>query len=119
MRSPSSGSARTGRRLEEAVAAFREALKERTRERAPREWATTQDDLDIALVKLGEHESGSGRFEEAIAVFREALKGQSQERAPREWAATRDDLDIALVKLGEREYRAGRLEEAGPPIARR
>jgi len=42
------------RRLEEAVAAFREALKERMRERVPLQWATAQNNLEIALKLLGE-----------------------------------------------------------------
>ena len=40
-------------RLEEAVAAYREALKENTRERVPLEWAKTQWGLGAALVLLG------------------------------------------------------------------
>ena len=36
-------------RLEEAVAAFREALKEWTRERVPLDWAMTQNNLGNAL----------------------------------------------------------------------
>ena len=40
-------------RLEEAVAAFREALKDRTRERVPLQWATAQNNLEIALKLLG------------------------------------------------------------------
>ena len=36
-------------RLEEAVAAYRAALEERTRERVPLDWATTQNNLGIAL----------------------------------------------------------------------
>jgi hypothetical protein len=40
------------RRLEE-VAAFREALKERMRERVPLQWATAQNNLEIALKLLG------------------------------------------------------------------
>ena len=36
-------------RLEEAVAAYREALKESTRERVPLDWAMTQNNLGIAL----------------------------------------------------------------------
>ena len=48
--SPDLGERETGpARLEEAVAAYREALKERTRERAPLERAATQRDLGIAL----------------------------------------------------------------------
>src|SRR5262245_39752243 len=43
-------------RLEEAVAAFRDALKERTRERVPLDWAMTQNNLGIALRTLGERE---------------------------------------------------------------
>jgi hypothetical protein len=41
------------RRLEEAVAAFREALKEGMRERVPLQWATAQNNLEIALKLLG------------------------------------------------------------------
>ena len=36
-------------RLEEAVAAYRAALKEWTRERVPLDWATTQNNLGNAL----------------------------------------------------------------------
>ena len=41
------------RRLEEAVAAFREALKERMRERVPLQRATAQNNLEIVLKLLG------------------------------------------------------------------
>ena len=61
-------------RLEEAVVAFREALKERTRERVPLDWAKTQNNLGTALRSLGERGSGTERLEEAVAAFREALK---------------------------------------------
>ena len=40
-------------RLEEAVAAYRAALEERTRERVPLDWAMTQNNLGNALVALG------------------------------------------------------------------
>ena len=36
-------------RLNEAVAAYREALKESTRERVPLQWAMTQNNLGVAL----------------------------------------------------------------------
>ena len=36
-------------RLEQAVAAFTEALKERTRARVPLDWAETQNNLDHAI----------------------------------------------------------------------
>ena len=61
-------------RLDEAVAAYREALKERTRERVPLEWAMTQNNLGNALRTLGERESGTARLDEAVAAYRAALK---------------------------------------------
>ncbi len=55
MRSATLGERESGTaRLEEAVAAYREALKEWTRERVPLEWATTQNNLDRALKLLEE-----------------------------------------------------------------
>src|SRR5690242_21327641 len=43
-------------RLEEAVAIYRAALEERTRERVPLDWAITQSNLGKALQILGERE---------------------------------------------------------------
>ena len=62
-------------KLEEEVAAYREALKELTRERAPRQWATTQDSLGRALARLGERESGTGKLDEAIAGLSRGVEG--------------------------------------------
>jgi len=73
-------------RLEEAVAAYRGTLKERTRERVPLQWATTQNNLGAALRMLGERESGTARLEEAVAAYREALKEHTRERVPLDWA---------------------------------
>ena len=61
-------------RLEEAVSAYREALKEQTRERVPLDWAMTQNNLGNALLELGNRESETGRLEEALSAYREALK---------------------------------------------
>jgi hypothetical protein len=49
-------------RLNEAVAAYREALKAQTRERVPLEWAKTQMNLGNALSALGEREVGTARL---------------------------------------------------------
>jgi len=57
------------KRLGGSVAAYREAIREGTRERVPLQWATTQDNLGNALRTLGERESGTERLEQA----REAL----------------------------------------------
>ncbi|HEX8165216.1 MAG TPA: tetratricopeptide repeat protein [Beijerinckiaceae bacterium] len=99
-------------RLEEAVAAYRAALKEHTRERVPLDWAMTQNNLGTALATLGERESGTGRLEEAVAACRAALEEYTRERVPLDWAATQNNLGSVLQALGERESGTARLEEA-------
>jgi tetratricopeptide (TPR) repeat protein len=73
-------------RLEEAVTAFRDALKEWTRKRVPLDWATAQMNLGNALQTLGTREAGTGRLEEAVTAFRNALKERTRERVPLDWA---------------------------------
>jgi tetratricopeptide (TPR) repeat protein len=98
--------------LTEAVAAYREALKERTRSQAPFDWAMTQNNLGNALWTLGERESGTARLEEAVAAYRAALEEYTRERVPLDWAGTQNNLGYALAMLGERESGTARLEEA-------
>jgi tetratricopeptide (TPR) repeat protein len=99
-------------RLDEAVAAYREALKERTRERTPLDWAATQLNLGAALSRLGERESGTARLDEAVAAYREALKEITRERVPVDWAGTQHNLGNVLFRLGQRESGTVRLNEA-------
>ena len=66
-------------RLEQAVAAYTEALKERTRARVPLDWAAMQNNLGNALVTLGDRQHGPECLEQAVAAYTEALK----ERPPR------------------------------------
>jgi hypothetical protein len=67
----------------EAVEAYGEALKERTREHVPLQWAATQNNLGEALTKLGERESGSREtLQKAVEAYREALKVFTKEAAP-------------------------------------
>ena len=103
--------ARTGR-LEDAVTAYREALKEQTRERVPLAWAMTQMNLGTALWRLGEREAGTGRLEDAVTAYREALKEQTRERVPLAWGMTQVNLGAVLARLGARENGTARLEEA-------
>jgi tetratricopeptide (TPR) repeat protein len=98
--------------LEEAIAAFREALKERTRERVPLEWATTQSNLGLALSALGLMRGSEPLLEEAIAAYRDALKEWTRERVPLEWAMTQNNLGLALWSLGQMRGDETLLEEA-------
>jgi tetratricopeptide (TPR) repeat protein len=99
-------------RLEEAVAAYREALKELTRERVPLKWAGTQSNLGNALGILGRRESGMARLEEAVAAYRDALEEMTREHVPLHWASVQNNLGLALATLGGRESGTARLEEA-------
>ena len=99
-------------RLEQAVTTYTEALKERTRERVPLDWAMTQNNLGNALTTLGERESRTERLEQAVTTYTEALKERTRERVPLGWAATQNNLGNALTTLGKRESGTERLEQA-------
>ncbi len=92
----------TAAHLEEAVAAYRAALLEFTRERMPLEWARTQSNLGTALASLGARESGTARFEEAVTALRAALQELTRERVPLEWASTQSNLGTVLEMLSHR-----------------
>jgi tetratricopeptide (TPR) repeat protein len=89
-------------RLEQAIAAYRKALQEWTRERVPLDWATAQNNLGASLFTLGERENSTERLEQAVTAFRKALQERTRERVPLDWAATQSNLGEALMSLGER-----------------
>ena len=74
-------------RLEEAVAACRAALEERSRDRVPLQWATTQNNVGNALQALGQGESGTARLQEAIRSWDACLTVASSAWLP-EWVQT-------------------------------
>jgi len=89
-------------KLEEAVVALREALKEYTRDRVPLDWAMTQNNLGSALERLGVRESGTARLEEAVAAYREALTVYQAAEADHYVAGVRENLQRAELLLDER-----------------
>jgi tetratricopeptide (TPR) repeat protein len=99
-------------KFEEAVGAFREALKELTRGRVPLDWPVTQTNLGNALQTLGERESGTAKLEEAIAACRDALKEQTRERVPLDWAMSFGREGVALMLLAERKRDAAMAKTA-------
>ena len=64
------------------MAAYREALKEQSQDRASFDWASTQNNLGVALTALGQREGGTAKLVAAVSAYREALKIFSRERAP-------------------------------------
>lgn len=99
-------------RLEQAVVAYQAALQEYTRERAPLDWAVTQNNLGAALAVLGQRESGTGRLEQAVSAYEAALQLLTRESTPLQWAATQNNLGAALAALGELKGDVIRLEQA-------
>jgi tetratricopeptide (TPR) repeat protein len=99
-------------RLEQAVEAYRAALRERTQDRVPLDWAVTQMNLGTVLATLGQREVGTAGLEQAIEAFRAALTEYRQDRVPQDWARAQMNLGTALRTLGERETGTERLEQA-------
>ncbi len=92
--------------------AYGEALKERTRERVPLDWARTQNDLGAAFTILGQRKADTALLEQAVATYGEALKEWTRERVPLDWAMTQSNLGNAFLRLGQREAGTARLEQA-------
>jgi hypothetical protein len=61
--------------LIEAIAVYRSTLLLALRSQRPPEWASTQNNLGIALRILGECESGTARLEEAVTVLTSSRSG--------------------------------------------
>ncbi len=99
-------------RLEEAVAAYRAALEEQTRERVPLDWALTQNNLAGALATLGERESGTARLEEAVTAYRAALEEWTRERVPLNWAGSLGNQGVVLMLIADRTNAAAVAETA-------
>jgi tetratricopeptide (TPR) repeat protein len=96
----------------EALVAFREALKEQTRERVPLGWAMIQNNLGKALSILAQRENGTEHLEAAAVAYREALKERTRERVELDWATTQECLAATLLMAGRRRNDPGILEEA-------
>jgi tetratricopeptide (TPR) repeat protein len=98
--------------LRSAIERHERLLELQPRARVPLDWATTQNNLGIALATLGERESGTARLEQAVAAYRAALEEMTRARVPLDWATTQNNLGAALRALGARESGTARLEEA-------
>jgi tetratricopeptide (TPR) repeat protein len=102
--------------LEEAVAAYREALKGYARELSPFDWAMTQNSLGNALSALGgwnrRRRGGIKLLKEAMTAYEESLKEFTREFYPLEWAMVQNNIGITLTHLGMCEYNISLLHQA-------
>jgi hypothetical protein len=93
--------------IEEAIAAYRAALEERTRERVPLDWAKTQMNLGNALAALGERIHNTEALDEALIclqqagpVFRDAGMAQT-EAIDGMIGRLQDELTKSVLSLGK------------------
>jgi tetratricopeptide (TPR) repeat protein len=98
--------------LHRAIVIYRSSPDMPRRDQEPGEWASTQNSLGLALIILGDRESGRARLEEAAAAFRAALEEWRLDRESLDWAMAQDNLGGALLSLGEREAGTTHLQEA-------
>jgi Tetratricopeptide repeat len=68
----------------------------------PLNWAMTQNNLGLALLRLGERESRTARLEEAVTTYRAALEEMTRARVPLDWARSTGNQGVALMLLAER-----------------
>jgi tetratricopeptide (TPR) repeat protein len=87
--------------LRRAVDVYNAVLEHWTHERAPLDWAATQNNLGSALQTLGARGDDQA-LRRAVAAFEAALEEHTRERAPLDWAMTQNNLGNALQTLGAR-----------------
>lgn len=104
--------------FENAVSAYSEALKFRTRQEYPDDWALTQFSMGQTLSMLGERKTGHSRtkaLEQAVFALEQAQEVRSIECNSREWASIEGTKGIVLKNLGigsAREEATAFLEKA-------
>ena len=91
----------SGETLQKAVTAYQAALVERSRHRAPQEWAKTQTNLGNVLETIGDRSSNSKLIIAAINAHRLALEEITRNHAPLEWATIQSNLGNALSAIGD------------------
>jgi len=95
-----------------AITAFEEALKVRTLERFPMDYAMTQNNLGAAYGTLAEVEAKAENCKKAITAFEEALKVRTLERFPMDYAMTQNNLGAAYRTLATVEAKAENCKKA-------
>jgi tetratricopeptide (TPR) repeat protein len=95
-----------------AIEANREALKVRTPDRFPMDYAMTQNNLGAAYQTLAGVEDKSENCKRAIEAYWEALKVSTIDRVPIQYAATQNNLGNAYRTLSEVEDRSKNCKRA-------
>ncbi|MDP2924508.1 MAG: tetratricopeptide repeat protein, partial [Candidatus Omnitrophota bacterium] len=83
-----------------AIKAYEEALKVRTLDRFPMQYATTQNNLGTAYRTLGEVEAKAENCKKAIKAYEEALKVFTKEEFPEIYLLVKSNLRKLLDFCG-------------------
>jgi tetratricopeptide (TPR) repeat protein len=94
------------------ISAFSEALRYRTPERAPLQYAATQNNLGNAYKILAAHQDPAENLQRAIQAYGEALRYRTPERAPLDYAMTQNNLGTAYGDLAAHQDPAKNLQRA-------
>jgi hypothetical protein len=105
-----------GARLREGLEAYGEALRFRTPEASPLDYAATQNNRAILLVELASlpGENRGARLREGLEAYGEALRFRTPEASPLAYAMTQSNRATLLQELASLpgEDREARLREA-------
>jgi tetratricopeptide (TPR) repeat protein len=92
--------------LQASVKAYERALTVYTKDALPQDWASTQMNLGVAYMDLGERQSGEEgmkSLQASVQAYEQALTVYTKDALPQAWATTPLNLAIAHVDLGERQ----------------
>jgi tetratricopeptide (TPR) repeat protein len=95
-----------------AITAFQEAIKVKTLERFPAQYAMIQNNLGNAYRMLAEVDAKPENCKKAIIAFEEALKVHTLDRFPRDYAAAQNNLGAAYGTLADVEEKAKNCKKA-------
>jgi hypothetical protein len=87
--------------LNQAIDAYRAALRVRSETETPQDWAMAQNNLGVALQILGQRAGDADLLRQATDAFRAALRVRSEADTPHTWAGTQNNLGNALLALGQ------------------
>jgi tetratricopeptide (TPR) repeat protein len=96
--------------VQKAIACYEAALRVRTEQKYPENWANTQSALGDAWSKLPTGDR-TANLENAIACYEAALHFRTEQKYPERWAYTQDALGNAWSNLPTGD-RAANLEKA-------
>ncbi|MGL4766751.1 MAG: hypothetical protein ACRCV6_01515 [Formosimonas sp.] len=92
--------------LQAAKTAYENALRFRTRDSAPMDWAMTQNNLGTVQQTLGERQNefeAITSLQAAQTAYENALQFYTRNSAPMDWAMTQNNLGVVLQTLGGRQ----------------